>query len=259
MVSRIVAISGSASGIGAATAQLLRQRGDEVIGVDLRDADVCADLSTAEGRQVAVAGVLERAGKRLDGVVLCAGLSGVDPRLVSVNFFGSTALLEGLRPALAASEAPRAAVVASMTIVHPTHDELVDACLADDEERALQVAARAVEQGRGRQLYYSSKAALVRWVRDTCLQQGWADAGIALNAVAPGVIVTPMSEGLFDDPQMRQAMDAAVPMPLNGYAQPEVVAHALAWLISEENSHVTGQVLFVDGGAEVAVRGSKRF
>ena len=50
-------VSGAASGIGAATAALLREQGHRVIGVDLRDADVTADLGTAEGRAAAVAGV----------------------------------------------------------------------------------------------------------------------------------------------------------------------------------------------------------
>lgn len=258
-MSRVVAVSGAASGIGAATAQLLRDRGDTVIGIDLRDAEVVADLSTEEGRSEAVGAVLDRTGGALDAAVLCAGLSGQDPRLVSVNYFGTTHLLDGLRPALAASHSPRAVVVASMTVVHPTISELVAACLAGDEEEALRVARDESAGSRGHQLYYSSKAALVQWVRRTCLQPGWADAGIALNAVAPGVVLTPMSAGLFDDPRMVAAMDAAVPMPLNGHARPEVVARALLWLVSEENSHVTGQLLFVDGGAEVAVRGPERF
>ena len=55
---RTYVVSGSASGIGAATAALLRDRGDRVVGVDLRDADVVADLSSARGRTAAVAGVL---------------------------------------------------------------------------------------------------------------------------------------------------------------------------------------------------------
>lgn len=258
-MSRVVAVSGAASGIGAATARLLRERGDTVIGIDLGNAEVCADLSTPDGRRDAVAAVLDKAGGTLDAVVLCAGLSGLDPRLVSVNFFGSTALLDGLRPALAASQSPRAAVVASMTVVHPTDAELVAACLNGDEAEALKVAATAVEEGRGRQMYPSSKAALVQWVRRTCIQPGWADAGIALNAVGPGVVLTPMSGGLFDDPEMRAAMDRAVPMPLNGHMGPDVVANTLAWLVSSENSHVTGQLLYVDGGAEVTVRGPERF
>ena len=52
-----IAISGSGSGIGAATRQLLQAQGHRVLGIDIRDADVVADLSTPEGRVAAVTGV----------------------------------------------------------------------------------------------------------------------------------------------------------------------------------------------------------
>ena len=70
-----IAITGSASGIGAATRARAEAAGDTVIGVDLRDAEVTADLSTADGRERAVAEVLERAEGALDGLVTCAGVS----------------------------------------------------------------------------------------------------------------------------------------------------------------------------------------
>ncbi len=68
-----------------------------------------------------------------------------------------------------------------------------------------------------------------------------------------------MSAGLFDDPEMKKVMDAAVPMPLNGYLRPEDVARAVLFLASEGNSHITGQVLYVDGGAEATLRGPETF
>ncbi len=80
-----------------------------------------------------------------------------------------------------------------------------------------------------------------------------------MNVVAPGVVLTRMTTGLFEDPVMRELMDAAVPMPLNGYAPPEAVAKVLAFLVSADNTHVTGQVLYVDGGAEVTTRAADLF
>jgi NAD(P)-dependent dehydrogenase (short-subunit alcohol dehydrogenase family) len=68
------AVTGSASGMGKASAERLRAAGHTVIGIDLKDADVVADLSTSEGRAVAVAEVLTRTGGILDGAVLAAGL-----------------------------------------------------------------------------------------------------------------------------------------------------------------------------------------
>lgn len=131
---------------------------------------------------------------------------------------------------------------------------MVSTCLEGDEASAVHASATAIAEHRGHQLYPSSKAALARWVRRTAIEPGWADAGIPLNVVAPGVVLTPMTEELIADPAMRELMDAAVPMPLNGYLQADDVAQVLAFLVSAENSHITGQVVFVDGGAEVTLR-----
>ncbi len=73
-------VTGTASGIGQATKARLESLGHEVIGVDLRDADVVADMSTPEGRQAAVDGVLAACGGRLDGLIPCAGVSTRHPR-----------------------------------------------------------------------------------------------------------------------------------------------------------------------------------
>ncbi|HEX3946368.1 MAG TPA: SDR family NAD(P)-dependent oxidoreductase, partial [Acidimicrobiales bacterium] len=105
-----VAVTGAASGIGAACARRLAGAGATVIGIDLRDTAVRADLGTPEGRAAAIEGVTERAGGALDGLVTCAGLAGAPSRsgslLASVNYFGTVALLDGLRPLLAAGSSP---------------------------------------------------------------------------------------------------------------------------------------------------------
>ncbi|MDL4770681.1 SDR family oxidoreductase [Actinomadura xylanilytica] len=254
-MTRTIAVSGSASGIGRAVAGLLRDQGDEVIGVDLKDAEVTADLATPEGRAHAVEAVLGLCGGTLDGAVLCAGLSGPTPLTVRVNFFGVVAMLDGLRPALAAAARPRAAVAGSISGTQQADPDVIAACLDGDETAALAAAERTVARHAGHRLYPSSKSALAQWLRRSAVTPGWAGAGIPLNAVAPGVVLTPMTTPLFEDPAMRRVMDEAVPMPLNGHAEPEVVAEVLRWLVSPANSHVTGQVLYVDGGAEATLRG----
>src|SRR3954470_20116757 len=102
-----ICVTGSASGMGAATARLLRADGHRVIGVDLRDADVVADVGTADGRQAAIDAITAECGGSLDGLVTFAGLGGGTGRpaslLVSVNYFGTVELIAGLRPALAAA------------------------------------------------------------------------------------------------------------------------------------------------------------
>ncbi len=258
-MARTIAVSVSASGIGASLAGMLRDAGDTVIGIDRHDADVRADLSVPEGRAGAVAQTLERAGGRLDAVVACAGVSDFTIMPVKVNFFGVVGLLEGLRPALARAEAPRAAVVGSISGTHPVDDATVRACLGLDEPAALAAAAKVEESGAGGLLYPSSKSALAQWVRRVCTAPEWAGAGIPLNAVAPGVVRTPMSAPQCEDEGMFEIMKEAVPMPLNGFAGPEVIAEALRWLISPANTHMTGQVIYVDGGAEATLRDASLF
>jgi NAD(P)-dependent dehydrogenase (short-subunit alcohol dehydrogenase family) len=249
MSERTYVITGSASGIGAATAKRLVDSGHRVIGVDLHDADVIADLATRQGRTALVDGVRDATGGRIDGIIAGAGISSEDPVTVSINFFGAVATLEGLRPFLAASEHPRAATICSVALLQSLEDDIVDACLRDDEDAAV-----AAAHGKGVFVYPSTKRALARWVRRHAPTDAWAGAGIPLNAVAPGVVTTPMTAPLLADPVWHEIVDDAVPMPLAGYAEPEEIAPVLDWLTSPDNTKITGQVLFVDGGADAVLR-----
>ncbi|MFF0745930.1 SDR family oxidoreductase [Streptomyces sp. NPDC004111] len=252
---RTYLVTGSASGIGRAVAERLQGQGHTVIGADLGGADIEADLATADGRAALVTRAGELSGGRLDAVVACAGVAAFDPLTVRVNHFGAVATLEGLRPLLAAADAPRAVVVSSVASVHPVDDELVEAALSGDEGAAVAAAEAAVERGEGRVIYGSTKRSVARWVRRTAVTEEWAAAGITLNAIGPGTVVTPMTRPMLDDPEARAVVDTAVPMPLNGHAAPEQVAPLLDWLTGAENTHVTGQVVFVDGGADAVLRG----
>ena len=255
-MSRTIVVTGAASGIGKASAELLQERGDTVIGVDLKGTDVNVDLTTAEGRTALVDQVREISGGTIDGILAIAGLAHPIPATVGVNFFGMVATLEGLRPLLAGSDAPRAAGVASMASLNPVDDELVDAMTAGDEAAALARAEiLAGDDSTGYLIYGSTKKAFAQWVRRHAPTDDWAAAGIPLNAIAPGVIVTPMTAPLLESEEGREQIRAGVPMPLNGFAEAIVPARLLAWLVSEENSHLCGQVVFVDGGSDAVIRG----
>lgn len=251
---RTVVVTGSASGIGRATRVALERRGDHVIGVDRHDADVVVDLAGAAGRTRLVSDVRELAAGRIDAIVANAGVSRQTPDDVAVNYFGAVATLEGLRPLLEGSLAPRAAVTASVAILLPSDPELVDLCLADDEPAATARAGKLVEAHESALIYPSTKVAVCRWLRRHADLDAWAGSGIPLNAIAPGVVETPLVADLIATEIQRAEMEAEVPMPLNGFMTPDVPARLLAWLVSEENSHLCGQVVFVDGGAEVVIR-----
>ncbi|MEU2508343.1 SDR family oxidoreductase [Streptomyces sp. NPDC007863] len=254
---RTYLVTGAASGIGAAATALLREQGHTVLTADLEGGDIAADLSAPAGRAALAARARELTGGRLDAVVACAGVARFDPVTIRVNHFGAVATLEGLRPLLAAGTHPRALVVGSVDAVHPTDPEILAAADADDEAAAVTAAQAAADRGEGHLVYSSSKAAVSRWVRRAAPEPAWAGAGIPLNAVAPGVVLTPLTRPLLDDPVTRALVERAVPMPLHGHSRPEQLVPLIAWLTSPENTLVTGQVVFADGGADAVLRGDR--
>ncbi|MGN7862842.1 SDR family oxidoreductase [Microbacterium sp. 22303] len=253
---RTYVITGSASGIGLATAESLRAGGATVIGVDRRDAEVEADLSTPSGRDKAVADAVAAASGSIDAVIACAGVAAPRAVTASVNYFGMTQFLEGIRPVLARSPHPRAVLVSSVSVVHPYHPDLVEALLRDDEAEALAVAgAYEADDPTKSLIYQSSKRAIGLWLRREAATTAWAGAGIPLNGVAPGLVLTPMTAPLLASEEGRAKMNASVPTPLNHHQTVQTIADLLIWLASEQNTHLCGQMLFCDGGAELVLRG----
>lgn len=255
-MTRTYVVTGSASGIGAATTSLLRAQGHTVIGVDLAGAEVAGDLSTHDGRIAAAEAAIEAADGSIDAVIACAGIAAPIAKTMAINFFGVTEFLEALRPTLSLADTPRAAVVSSMASLQPVSAELVDAALAGDEARALEIGDRLAATPEGGFLNYSSsKRAVSRWVRRESVTPAWAGAGIPLNAVAPGTVITAMTAGLLGSPEGLAQVDAAVPMPLNYHQPAESIANLLIWLTSVQNTHMAGQTIYCDGGADATLRG----
>lgn len=242
---RIVAVTGAASGLGAALVERIRAKGDTPVGIDLRGSDVDADLGTDAGREHAIAAVLDRCGGRLDGLVVAAAVGpyAEPPEIVSVDYFGSMRLVDGLREALGRGRSPAAVAISSIggffdgAIV----PELLAACLADDEPAAL----AASPAGDGTRAYSTVKRALIVAVRHRAAE--WGGSGIRLNTVVPGNMQTPMLDGVLADPVIG-AQTRALPIPLARDGAPEEVAAVAAFLLGEEASYVHGAFVPVDGG-----------
>lgn len=251
---RTIVVTGAASGMGAATKDRLEAAGDRVISIDLRDADVIADLSTAEGRAGAVAAVAQQV-DALDGIVTWAGLAGLTglagSLLASVNYFGTVDLLTGLRPLLAAGERPAAVAISSnSTTCQPgVPMGVVERCLAGDEP-----AARAAADVAGALATYpATKLALARWVRRTATTEEWAGAGITLNAVAPGAIETPMLDATRRDEVIGRFVDE-FPIPVGRKGTADELAAFVDFLLGPEARFFCGSVVFVDGGTDAQLR-----
>jgi NAD(P)-dependent dehydrogenase (short-subunit alcohol dehydrogenase family) len=256
---RTTVVTGARSGIGKAVAALLRERGERVVGIDLSDCTITDDLSNADGRSHAIAEVRRLCSEGLDALIECAGLANHDgPAVVAVNYFGTVALAEGLRPLLASGQAPRAVLVASSASFLPFHEAIVEACLVGDEGRARALAASCTRDkatARQGEIYAASKRALTRWIRSAAPRAEWAGAGILLNGVSPGLVVTPMTTPLLATDEGRKILAQAVPRAVANPAEARDIALLLAFLASADNRYLVGQVPYCDGGTDVIMRG----
>ncbi len=252
---RTVVVTGSASGMGAATKLRLEAHSQRVIGIDLRGADVVADLGTVDGRRAAVSAVADRCDGAIDGLVTWAGLPGLTDRpgglVVSVNYFGTVALHEGLRPLLARGDRPAAIAISSnSTTVQPgVPMDVVDRCLAGDEPGARAAADAAGSLGT----YPATKTAIAWWARRRAPTAEWAGAGINLNVVAPGAVETPLLQASREDPTTGRFIDT-FPIPVGRKGSANELAAFVEFLLGPDARFFCGSVLFVDGGTDAQLR-----
>lgn len=248
---RTIVVTGAASGIGAATVTRLNAAGHRVIGVDLKDADITVDIGTAEGRAAMAEAVAKMSPDGIDGVLAGAGISNAEkPReTIAINYFGAVATLENLRPLLAKSSRARAVAICSTAAILPGEDTVVERCLAGDEPGALAAMESAPTTS-----YMTSKQALARWVRRTAIAPEWAGTGILLNGIGPGVVETPMTTPLLQQPEMVKLIHQSNPIAVPGYAKPAEIAELIDFLLGMENHYLCGQIIYIDGGTDAILR-----
>jgi len=244
-------VTGGASGIGAAISQQLQSEGHTVLSVDIQEADIVANLATAEGRSAAIAAIREATRDGLSGLVACAGVGSHVPDrtlITAVNYYGAVDLVEGLRESLAENGAS-VLFISSNSAPMETNPAYVQALLSEDETAANAIA----ETMESQPVYSGSKQAVTIWMRRNT--QPYAAQGIRMNAIGPGYTRTPLSAAVEDDPNYGDAIKQFIEsIPVGRPGLPQDMADAASFLLSDKASFICGSMLFVDGGHDAMMR-----
>ena len=262
----IYIVTGGSGGIGGETVRILRERGHEVLNVDLHNGDICANLATQEGRDEVIRRVHELYPEGIDGLCCNAGVSGACGNLqliISLNYFGATNLAHGLFDLLKLKGGSCVVTVSNTISQGAARPDLVDMLNYSqtkpvNEERILNIIKKfdSSSLSIGNSIYVTTKYALARWVRR--VSASWAANGVRINSVAPGNVSTPMTATMSDN---AKAALAALPIPINygtnDLMDPVDIANVMVFLVSPLAHGVNGNVMFVDGGTDALLNSEK--
>jgi 3-oxoacyl-[acyl-carrier protein] reductase len=234
---RVVLITGGMSGIGLATAEAFQKEGDAVFIADRQETAAgqavvrasggkffAADVRDFAAAEKIVAQIVSEKG-RLDVLVNNAGISRDHllwkmseadwDDVLAVNLKGAFNFLHAAAPVFWKQQSGKVVSVSSIN---------------------------ALRGKMGLANYAASKAGLIALTRTVARELG--SANVNVNAVAPGMIETPLTENLPDEVMEKSCEESA----LGRLGKPQEIADVIFFLCSEQARHITGQVIVVDGG-----------
>ncbi len=242
---RVALVTGGARGIGAATARRLHADGARVAVLDLDEAAAAAtaagtggigigcDVTDGAGIEAAVERVVAELG-RLDVVVNNAGVTRDNLLFKLTESDWDTVMDVHLKGAFHVSKAAQRHMVQGRW------------------GRIVNLSSVSALGTRGQANYAAAKMGLQGFTRTLAIELG--PFGVTVNAVAPGFVVSEMTDATatrlgITPEQLQEASAQAVPVRRVGH--PDDIANAISFFASEAASFVTGQTLYVDGGAKI--------
>lgn len=241
---RVALVTGAGSGIGRAVCARLAAEGASLVALDRDMSAAQATASTLGADALAVAADVASVGDMQRAVAEAASHFGRLDIAVNAAGVGASALL----------------VDTDLATWHRVLDVCLTGVFVSSQAQAKQMIAQggsgviiniastnAQQPGEGLAAYCAAKAGAEMLGRVCALEL--AAHGIRVAAVGPGLTDTPMVARLLANPAARgEFMDN---IPLNRTARPEDIAAAVAFLASDDAAYVTGQTLYVDGGASM--------